>query len=128
MNTKVAQARPWMLRAVVNPEARHHALLILSVMLAVSLTVAMAVYGWHYYTLDLSQRPFSLLHAKLKPSGIVGLKLGMFGLFLFGLVYLYPLRKRWLWLARQGKAKHWLGFYMLLGLGGPPPGPFSSSF
>jgi TRAP-type C4-dicarboxylate transport system permease small subunit len=117
-----------MLRAMVNPEARHHALVILSVMLAVVLTAAMAVYGWHYYTLDLSQRPFSPLHAKLKPSGTVGLKLGMLGLFLFSLVYLYPLRKRWLWLARQGKAKHWLDFHMLLGLAAPAAISFHSSF
>lgn len=128
MNTKVAQARPWALRAVVNSETRHHALLILSAALALSLIVALTVYGWHYYTLDQAQRPFSPRHAQLKPSGTVGQKLGIFGLFLFALVYLYPLRKRWLWLARQGKTKHWLDLHMMLGLSAPAAISFHSAF
>jgi hypothetical protein len=65
---------------------------------------------------------------QLKPSGTVGLKLGMFGLFLFALVYLYPLRKRWMWLARQGKAKHWLDFHIILGLVAPVVITFHSAF
>lgn len=114
-----SQARPWTVRAVADPEVRHRALVALTVIVAIVLGVAMAFYGWSYYTLDQAHRPFSVKHAQLKPSGTVGLKLGMLGLFLFALVYLYPLRKRWTWLSRQGKTKHWFDFHIILGLAAP---------
>ncbi len=123
-----SQARPWPVQFVVNAEIRHRVLMTLSVMAAVALGVALTVYGWDYYTLAAVQRPFSPKHLQLKPSGTVGLKLGMLGFFLFALVYLYPLRKRWLWLARQGKAKHWLDFHMMLGLVAPLVISFHSAF
>ncbi len=125
---EVSQARPWTVQIVANPEMRHRVLVTLTVIGAVALGVAMAVYGWNYYILDHAQRPFSAKHALLKPSGTVGLKLGMFGFFLFALVYLYPLRKRWMWLARQGKTKHWLDFHIILGLVAPVVITFHSAF
>ena len=123
-----SQARPWALQVVANAETRHRALVILTVIVAVVLMVAMGVYGWNYYDLAQAQRPFSHKHAQLKPSGTVGLKLGMFGLFLFSLVYLYPLRKRWMWLSRQGKSQHWLDFHMILGLAAPVVVTYHSAF
>jgi hypothetical protein len=95
---------------------------------AIVLIAAMAIYGWDYYILSQPLRPLSHKHVQLKPSGTAGLKLGMFGFFLFLLVYLYPLRKRWLWLARQGKAKHWLDFHIILGLVAPVVVTFHSAF
>ncbi len=124
----VSQARPWTVQVVANPEVRHRVLVTLTVIAAIALGAAMALYGWNYYTLDQAHRPFSYKHAQLKPSGTVGLKLGMFGLFLFALVYLYPLRKRWTWLSRQGKAKHWLDFHIILGLVAPVVITFHSAF
>ncbi len=123
-----SQARPWAIQVFANPEMRHRALVILTVSVSIVLAAAMALYGRNYYIIDQVQRPFSYKHAQLKPSGTVGLKLGMFGLFLFCLVYLYPLRKRWMWLARQGKAKHWLDFHMILGLVAPVVISFHSAF
>ncbi len=102
--------------------------MFISVAVAVALTATMAIYGWNYYILDQVHRPLSHKHALLKPSGAVGLKLGMFGFFLFALVYLYPLRKRWSWLGRQGKTTHWLDFHMVLGLVAPVVVSFHSSF
>ncbi len=128
LNVNASQARPWPIQFVVNAETRHRALIILSVIAAVALTVTLTVYGWDYYTLAAVQRPFSPKHSQLKPSGTVGLKLGMFGLFLFALVYLYPLRKRWLWLARQGRSKHWFDFHVVLGLVAPVVISFHSAF
>jgi hypothetical protein len=43
----------------------------------------------------------------------------MFGVLLFFLIYLYPLRKRWGWLGRQGNARHWLDFHVILGTAAP---------
>ena len=127
-NVNASQARSWPIQFVVNAETRHRALLVLSVTAAVALAVTLAIYGWDYYTLSTVQRPLSPKHPKLKPSGTVGLKLGMLGLFLFALVYLYPLRKRWLWLSRQGRAMHWLDFHMMLGLVAPMVISFHSAF
>jgi len=31
---------------------------------------------------------------------------------MFLLIYLYPLRKRWAWLGRQGSSRHWLDFHV----------------
>ncbi len=128
MSTNNTLARTWTLQILVNAERRHQTLVYLTIGGAVLLTAALAIYGWDYYILDLARRPLSPKHSLLKPSGTVGLKLGMLGLFLFSLVYLYPLRKRWLWLARQGKAKHWLDFHMLLGLIAPAVISFHSAF
>jgi hypothetical protein len=43
----------------------------------------------------------------------------MFGCFVFCLIFLYPLRKRWTWLSRIGNTRHWFNFHVLLGLIGP---------
>ena len=74
------------------------------------------------------QRGLSPKHALLKPSGTIGLHLGMFGFFLFLLLYLYPIRLRWAWLGRQGSSRHWLDFHVLLGLIAPLIITFHSSF
>jgi hypothetical protein len=58
-------------------------------------------------------------HALLKPSGRIGIKLGMLGVGMFLVIFLYPLRKRWTWLGRQGVSRHWLDFHVLLGLSAP---------
>jgi hypothetical protein len=46
-------------------------------------------------------------------------KLGMLGLGMFLCIFLYPLRKRWAWLGRQGSSRHWLDNHVLLGLAAP---------
>jgi hypothetical protein len=52
----------------------------------------------------------------------------MIGFFMFLLIYLYPLRKRWAWLGRQGSSRHWLDFHVLLGLAAPIVVTFHASF
>src|SRR6202008_3582154 len=42
--------------------------------------------------------------------------------------FLYPLRKVWPWLSRQGSAKHWLDNHVLLGLAAPFVIAFHASF
>ena len=58
-------------------------------------------------------------HALLKPSGKIGVKLGFLGVAMFLAIFLYPLRKHWAWLSRQGSSRHWLDFHVLLGLSAP---------
>ena len=52
----------------------------------------------------------------------------MLGVLLFFLIYLYPLRKKWGWLARQGNSRHWLDFHVVLGTTAPIIIAFHASF
>jgi hypothetical protein len=90
--------------------------------------VALSVYGHDYYFLEQRLRPFSPKHNLLKPGGVIGIRLGMLGLLLYGIIFLYPLRKRWKWLGGIGKTKHWLDFHILVGLVTPVLITFHSSF
>ncbi len=89
---------------------------------------ALAIYGADYYLLSAAERPFSPKHHLLKPSGAIGIKLGMLGVFLFLLIFLYAARKRIPWLVKRGKSKHWLDFHVVAGLTAPIVIAFHSSF
>jgi TRAP-type C4-dicarboxylate transport system permease small subunit len=90
--------------------------------------VALLVNGWTYYILSSDTRVASPHHATLKPSGTIGNALGIVGAVMLLLMYLYPLRKKWKWLAKKGKTKRWLDYHMLMGLVGPVLITFHSSF
>ncbi|MBZ5573423.1 MAG: hypothetical protein LAO09_16265 [Acidobacteriia bacterium] len=111
-----------------NPDRGHRIRLVAGYVLAISLLLALTVYGFNYYTLGPADRPFSPKHTLLKPSGPIGLKLGFLGFGMFLAIFLYPLRKRWTWLSRQGNARHWLDIHVLLGLSAPFVIAFHSSF
>jgi hypothetical protein len=95
---------------------------------AVIIVSLLIVYGFDYYRLDFAHRVTSSKHTLLKPSGAIGRRLGMAGGVMFALVFLYPLRKRWPWLARKGKTRNWLDCHILLGLFAPAIITFHSSF
>jgi len=109
-------------------ERGHRLRVRLAWLLAAAVVLVIAGYGYDYYTLGVAQRPFSPKHELLRPSGTIGMKLGMFGVLLFFLIYLYPLRKKWGWLARQGNSRHWLDFHVVLGTTAPLIVAFHSSF
>ena len=111
-----------------NAERGHRLRLMAGWLFAIALILGLAVYGFNYYTLSSEARPFSPKHALLKPSGTIGLKLGFLGLGMFLAIFLYPLRKKWAWLGRQGSARHWLDFHVLLGVSAPFIIAFHSSF
>lgn len=90
--------------------------------------IALFAYGRDYYFSSAIDRALSAKHDYLKPSGEIGLRLGMFGFVLSLLVGLYPLRKRWAWLGRQGLARHWLDYHGLLGILAPLVVTFHASF
>src|SRR5260370_32636554 len=95
---------------------------------SMAFVAAFAAYGLDYYTLGSGERPFSPKHALLRPSGAIGVNLGVFGVLLFFLIYLYPLRKKWGWLGRQGNSRHWLDFHVILGSAAPVVIALHSSF
>ncbi len=103
----------------VDPEAGHRRRVKAGYVLAILVTLGLLVYGFDYYLLDLVQRPFSPKYKLLNPDGTVGLGLGILGALCFFVIFLYPLRKRWGWLRRQGTTRHWLDFHVLLGLSAP---------
>jgi hypothetical protein len=121
-------AVPQVLTAQPDRERRHSFLLRAGYLLAALVVLALLVYGFDYYCAAPAQRALSSKHAYLKPSGIIGLRLGMLGVAMFLLVYLYALRKHWMWLARIGNSRHWLNFHVLLGITAPIIITFHSSF
>src|SRR5437764_13083650 len=96
-------------------------------MLALAVVLVIAGYGYDYYSLSAAQRPFSPKHYLLRPSGTIGIRLGMLGVLMFFLIYLYPLRKKWGWLGRQRNSRHWLDFHIVLGTTAPITIAFHSS-
>ncbi len=109
-------------------EKGHRTRLFLAWMLALAVVLVIAGYGYDYYMLPATQRPFSPKHEILRPSGTLGIRLGMLGVLMFFLIYLYPLRKKWGWLGRQGNSRHWLDFHIVLGTTAPVIIAFHSSF
>lgn len=108
-------------------EKGHRTRLFLAWMLALAVVLVIGGYGFNYYALSAEQRPFSPKHELLRPSGTIGIRLGMLGVLMFFLIYLYPLRKKWGWLGRQGNSRHWLDFHILLGTTAPIIIAFHSS-
>lgn len=105
--------------ATKNPDAGHKLRLLAGYALAIALIVGIAAYGFDYYMAGANDRPFMAKHVLLRPSGRIGVKLGILGVAMFLVIFLYPLRKYWTWLGRQGQARHWLDFHVLLGLSAP---------
>ncbi len=111
-----------------DPERGHRIRVVLAWLVALAIVLVIGGYGFNYYTLSAVDRPFSPKHDALRPSGPIGIKLGMFGVLLFFLIYLYPLRKKWGWLARQGNSRHWLDFHVVLGTLAPVIVAFHATF
>jgi hypothetical protein len=111
-----------------DPERGHRIRVFLAWILALAFVLVIASYGMNYYTLNAAERPFSPKHQILRPSGTIGVKLGMVGVLMFFLIYLYPLRKKWGWLGRMGNSRHWLDFHIVLGTAAPVIIAFHASF
>ena len=113
---------------VQNRERGHRSRVAAGYFLFATLILALTVYGFDYYTLGSADRPFSPKYVALRPSGTVGLKLGWLGVFMFLVIFLYPLRKHWSWLMKKGNSRHWLDYHVILGIAAPFVIAFHSSF
>ncbi len=109
-------------------ERKHRSRILLAWIVSMGFVGIFAAYGLDYYLLSSKDRPFSPKHMLLRPSGPIGVNLGVFGVLMFFLIYLYPLRKRWGWLGRQGNSRHWLDFHVVLGTAAPLVIALHSSF
>jgi hypothetical protein len=109
-------------------EKRHRARLLIGWIVSMSFVGAFLAYGIDYYTTSWKDRPFSPKHAMLRPSGPIGVNMGLLGVLMFFIIFLYPLRKRWGWLGKQGNSRHWLDFHVILGTAAPLVIALHSSF
>jgi hypothetical protein len=126
--TAPAQIPAAIVAGTQNPEAGHKLRLLIGYIIAIALIVGIFGYGFDYYVAGANDRPFMAKHHLLRPSGRIGVNLGILGLVMFLIIFLYPLRKRWTWLGRQGLSRHWLDFHVLLGISAPFVIALHSSF
>ena len=111
-----------------DPEKVHRTWLATAWAAAGALVLTVSIYGFDYYTLGAADRPLSPKHALLRPSGGIGLRLGMLGVSMFLLIYLYYFRKKWRWLQSIGTTKNWLDFHIVLGVTAPIVIAFHAAF
>ncbi len=109
-------------------ERGHRIRVFIAAAASILLIASIAAYGAGYYLLPLDQRPFSDKHELLRPSGSIGIRLGVLGTVLFFIIFLYALRKVIPWLGRLGTARHWMDFHVIAGLTAPVIIAFHASF
>jgi hypothetical protein len=103
-------------------------LLALLATIAVAATILFALNGWHYYRTPIGIRGYTPEHRFLRPSGPVGLALGISGAALMMLMQSYSVRKRVRRLSRIGSLPRWLEFHIFCGILGPVLITFHTSF
>jgi len=92
----------------------------LFLVVGISVTILLAIYGFDYYTTPLEERFFNSNHNLLKPSGALGHGLGIIGtLMMIVGVSTYMIRKRYRKFFNIGYLKHWLEFHIFLCSVGP---------
>ena len=114
--------------AITSPRSNYRRSLMVASVLAFAPIVILAIYGANYYALSQADRPFSPKHHLLKPSGALGINMGVLGVLMLCAIFVYPLRKRWGWLRKQGNSRHWLDYHVILGIAAPVFIAFHSSF
>jgi len=92
----------------------------LFLVVGISVTILLAIYGFDYYTTSLEERFFNSNHNLLKPSGALGHGFGIIGtLMMIVGVSTYMIRKRYRKFFNIGYLKHWLEFHIFLCSVGP---------
>jgi len=75
--------------------------------------------GWQYYSTPVAGRGYLPAHRLLRPSGVIGLTLGVMGTVAMVSTLPYAARKRWRPLARFGRTARWLEVHIFFGIVGP---------
>lgn len=92
----------------------------LFLVVGISVTILLAIYGFDYYTTPLEERFFNPDHNLLKPSGALGHGFGIIGTLMMVIgVSVYMIRKRYRKFFNIGYLKHWLEFHIFLCSVGP---------
>jgi hypothetical protein len=115
-------------RSRQSAERAHRIRVWIAGMAAILFCVAVGAYGFDYYRLPRELRPFSDKHDLLRPSGRIGVNLGILGTVLFLIIFLYAFRKIIPALGRFGTAKHWMDFHIICGVSAPIIIAYHASF
>ena len=81
--------------------------------------VGLNLFGMRYYLLPRAEQVRDPLHLWLRPSGYLGQSAGVVALLIFLFLWLYPLRKKFRWLAFTGSISKWLDVHALAALSLP---------
>lgn len=102
---------------------------IIYVVIVLAAIILMSYAGKSFYQLPLEERFYSPDYAQLKPSGLIGHGLGIFGtlILLIGL-FSYMARKHLKLFSRLGTLKYWLEFHIFMCTLGPVLILFHTSF
>jgi hypothetical protein len=109
-----AGARP----ASARPKSLPHGDAI-ALVISLLVPVAITVLGWSYYSIPTAARLRHPLNSLLRPSGMLGLAMGVLGFSLFLFMWLYPFRKKVKWLAWTGPLGAWMRVHAVVGLALP---------
>jgi len=102
------------LAALAPPAERRRGRVIIVLLLLALLAICVA--GAPYYLAPIAGRVRNPWHVWLKPSGYIGQSTGLLALALFLFLWLYPLRKKFRWLAFTGAISRWLNAHVLAAL------------
>ncbi len=102
------------------PKTIHRIYLAIMVLIVGFTLILLLTNGLEYYRTGLEDRAYTSGHDTLKPSGVLGHGLGIFGslLIIIG-VASYMARKGYRFMSRMGLVKHWLEFHIFLCTLGP---------
>lgn len=89
--------------------------------------LGIAIAGMPYYLLPDSERPFSQFHDWFRPAGYIGQTMGLLSFVLFLFLWMYPIRKRFPFLAFTGPVPRWLNAHIVAGVLVPLLGAIHSS-
>jgi hypothetical protein len=121
---RTAHAEAWL-----GTRALGHVLVIAAAFcLTVTLVMLVGLEGWEYYRAPLGSRGYLPQHPRLRPSGSVGLTLGIAGLLSMLCTLPYAARKRWRRLSKLGTVRGWLETHIFFGVVGPVLVTFHTSF
>jgi hypothetical protein len=111
------------------PRALGHVLTIAAVFVSVVAAIVLIGFdGWEYYRAPVGERGYMPAHRLLRPSGPVGLTLGLLGAVAMLSTLPYAIRKRSRLLSRLGTTKGWLEVHIFFGVVGPLLITFHTSF
>ena len=102
-------------RVAPPPPAKRSGALVGVYLTAITL-IAGTIAGGSYYFAPVAERVRSPLHPWLRPSGYIGQTAGIIAFLIFIFLWLYPLRKRYRWLAWTGVMSRWLDSHVALAL------------
>ena len=114
-SSQATAAEPWLTARALS----HVVVMAGGVCVAVAVVVLVGFGGWEYYRAPLASRGYLPEHRLLRPSGVVGLSLGITGVIAMLCTLPYAVRKRWRRLSTLGTMKGWLETHIFFGIVGP---------